>query len=70
MNLDSYFYNCSPDYINSIDAGLYEQIVGAVEQLPKRQTQSEINRDLFWLLTSDGWNYDTVLPGTGNGAPL
>ena len=56
--------------MNSIDAGLYEQIVGVVEQLPKRQTQSEINRDLFWLLTSDGWHYDTVLSGTGNSAPL
>ena len=37
--------------------------------MPKRQTQSEINSDLFWLLTSHGWNYDTVLQGTGKIPP-
>jgi hypothetical protein len=49
MNPQSYFYNCSPEYINSIDNNLYDQIITAIKQLPKRQTQSEINQDLFWL---------------------
>ena len=69
MNPQSYFYNCSPEYINSIDTDLYNQIITIINQLPKRQTQSEINSDLFWLLTSHGWNYDTVLQGTGNIPP-
>ena len=60
MNPLSYFYNCSPEYINSIDAELYNQIISIINQLPKRKTQSEINSDLFWLLTNQGWNYDTV----------
>lgn len=37
--------------------------------LPKRNTQSEINSDLFWLLTSYGWNYDTVPTGAGAETP-
>ena len=64
MNPQSYYYNCSPEYIKSIDTDLYDQIITVINRLPKRQTQSEINSDLFWLLTSHGWNYDTVLQGT------
>ena len=64
-----YFYNCSQEYIQSIDHSLYDQINTVIQQLPKRQTQSEINSDLFWLLTSHGWNYDTVLQSTGEIPP-
>ena len=63
MNLESYYYNCSPEYIESIDAGLHEKISSAITLLPKRQKQSEINADLFWLLTSKDWYYDTVPTG-------
>ena len=69
MNPQSYFYNCSPEYINSIDTTLYNQIITTINQLPKRQTQSEINSDFFWLLTNQGWNYDTVPQGTGDIPP-
>ncbi len=69
MKPKSYFYNCSPEYIHSIDPGLQDQIILIIEALPKRQTQSEINADLFWLLTSAGWNYDTVPVAAGNGSP-
>lgn len=65
----SYYYNCSQEYIHSIDPDLHNQITTVIQQLPKRQTQSEINADLFWLLTSENWNYDTVLKGTGNSTP-
>lgn len=65
MNPQSYFYNCSPEYINSIDTALHNQIISIINKLAKRKTQSEINSDLFWLLTSEVWNYDTVLQGTG-----
>jgi len=69
MNPQSYFYNCSTEYINSIDNDLYNQIISITNQLPKRLTQSEINSDLFWLLTNQGWNYDTVPQGKGNIPP-
>jgi hypothetical protein len=69
MNPQSYHYKCSPEYINSIDPDLSNQIITTIKQLPKRQKQSEINSDLFWLLTSNGWNYDTVLQGTGDIPP-
>ena len=65
MNLESYYYNCSPDYIDSIDPSLHNQILSILDQLPKRQTQSEINSDLFWLLLSDGWNFDSIPQGAG-----
>ena len=62
MNPESYFYNCSPEYIQFIDQDLYNQVLDSIKQLPKRQTQSEINADLFWLLVSLGWFYDTIPP--------
>lgn len=69
MNIIDYYYSCSPEYINSIDSNLYTQIKSIVGQLPKRKKQSEINADLFWLLTEKGWSYDTVSSGVGIKAP-
>ena len=69
MNLESYYYNCSPDYIDTIDPSLHGQILSTLNQLPKRQTQSEINSDLFWLLLSDGWNFDSIPQGAGKTPP-
>jgi len=69
MNLQSYFYNCSPDYIDSINPSLHSSILSTLNQLPNRQTQSEINSDLFWLLLSDGWNFDSIPQGTGKTPP-
>ncbi|RKZ46318.1 MAG: hypothetical protein DRQ58_08810 [Gammaproteobacteria bacterium] len=69
MNLESYYYNCSQEYINSIDAGLQDEITGSIALLPKRQKQSEINADLFWLLTSKNWYYDTVPTGWSKKPP-
>ena len=63
MAPQTYYYNCSPEYIDSIDSGIYDEILGTVSQLPKRQTQSEINADLFWLFTSKEWCYDSVPTG-------
>lgn len=70
MNTQSYFYNCSSEYINSIHADLYDQIIRTISQLPKRQTQSEINSDLFWYLASDGWSYDSVPTGAKDNQPV
>jgi hypothetical protein len=69
MNLQSYFYNCSPDYIDTIDPSLHGQIVSIISRLLKRQNQSEINSDLFWLLSSAGWDYDSTPTGAGKVPP-
>jgi hypothetical protein len=69
MNPQSYFYNCSPEYIKSIDPDLQDQIITVLSKLPKRQTQSEMNSDLFWHLTSDGWSYDSVPTGAKDNKP-
>lgn len=63
MKAESYYYNCSPSYIDSIASDLHTEIVETIEVMPKRPTQSEINFDLFWLLTSMGWSYDTTPSG-------
>jgi hypothetical protein len=60
LNLQSYFYNCSPDHIESIHPNLLTEVRSIIRMLPKRETQSEIKEDLFWLFTHKGWCYDTV----------
>ena len=63
MQSESYFYNCSKPYTDSISPRLYDEILDVISKLPKRTTQTEINRDLFWILTHKGWSYDTVPAG-------
>lgn len=60
MRHDHYFYNCSKEYIDAIDSTLYGEITEVISKLPKRKTQTEINNDLFWLLTSRGWSFDSL----------
>ena len=60
MKYEEYFYNCSKEYINSIDATLYKEVGDVIAKLPKRRKQEEINNDLFWLLISKQWSYDTL----------
>jgi hypothetical protein len=69
MNLESYYYNCSPDYIASINPDLHDEIAATINLLPKKQKQSEINADLFWLLTNKNWYYDTVPQGYSRRPP-
>jgi len=59
MNPENYFYRCSREYVDSIDLDLYHEIISIVSSIPKRSTQAEVNRDLFWLSTSRGWSFDT-----------
>ncbi len=70
MNLLSYFYNCSPEYIESIHPDLANEVRSIIRMLPKRETQSQINEDLFWLFTHKGWCYDTVPAGTAPECPF
>ena len=63
MDFESSFYNCSRPYVYSISPALYGEITGTVSRLSKRDSQSEITKDLFWLLTSKEWNIDTIPSG-------
>ena len=60
MKTEHYFYNCSKEYIASVGADLYSDIVQIVDELPKREKQAQINQDFFWLLTEKGWAYDKI----------
>lgn len=63
MQSNHYFYNCSEEYVQSIDSGLYGEITGIISELPKLSTQSEVNQNLFLQLTSTGWSFDSSPPG-------
>jgi hypothetical protein len=69
MRSENYFYNCSRQYLDSIISSLYDEIIKAISQLPKRNTQSELNADLFWLLSSKGWSYDSTPTGVNDTPP-
>jgi hypothetical protein len=67
---EEYFYNCSKDYISSINVDLYDEVRNLVLSLPKRATQSEINIDFHWLLSRSGWGYDSKPKGLSNIPPV
>jgi len=69
MKFINYFFNCSVEYIDAIDPDLYNEISKIIGLLPKRQTQSGINSDLFLLLTDKQWSYDTIPIGTDKRVP-
>ena len=56
MQRQSYFYNCSLEYVESLPPRLPAQVLDVVGEMQKRPTQSELNRDLWWLLVSRGWS--------------
>jgi hypothetical protein len=60
LDHEDFFYSCSKEYVQSIDASLYSEVYEIISKLPKRQKQEEINNDLFWLLIDKGWSYDTL----------
>ncbi len=70
MNLKSYYYNCSPDYIASIHPDLLSEVGSIIRMLPKREKQSQINEDLFWLFTHKDWCYDTIPANTAPECPF
>jgi len=64
LNNEHYYYSCSREYINRISPNLYDEVTSAIINMPKHQTQSEINRYLFERLTELSWAYDSIPPGT------
>ena len=70
MKMENYFYRCSKEYIDAIETHLYNEIVDVIKLLPKRQTQSEINRDFFWLLTNKGRCFDSKPQNVANTPPV
>lgn len=69
MVTEHFFYKCSKEYIESIGQELFSEINDIVRNLPKRNVQAEINRDLFWSLTQNKWAYDSMPQGLLKGEP-
>lgn len=55
--------------MNRINGEIYDEIGSAIRELPTREAQSKINRDLFWILTSKNWAFDTTPPNVGETPP-
>lgn len=70
MSIQSYHYNCSHDDIASIHPGLSGEVEAIIRMLPKRESRSKINEDLFWLFTHKGWCYDTIPAGAAPECPF
>jgi len=70
MQIECYFYNCSKEYVSSINTSLHDEILGILDALPKRKIQAEINADLFWLFTKNGWSFDTTPKGVSETPPI
>lgn len=66
MNACHYFFNCSKEYINSIDSKLFDTINETVFSLIKRETQKEINNDILHSLAAKGWSFDTAPSESSN----
>ena len=60
MNYSFHYYNCSPDYISTIDSNLISNLTEILKKLPKRKHYSETAVDLFWQITSAGWFYSKI----------
>lgn len=58
-NFESEFYRCSVEYIDRIDGSIRKDIMFAIDRLPKRRFQNQINSDLVWLLSSRGWAFSS-----------
>jgi len=63
MQREDYFYNCSEQYVQSIALSLHQNVLAAIGGMRKRPNQKELNADLWWLLTSMGWSYDSMPSG-------
>jgi len=59
MAFEKYYFNCSKEYLDSIHNDLFKEIEELIEGLPKRDTQAEVNKDIFWLLSEKNWAYDS-----------
>lgn len=70
MNVRSHYYKCSPDYIAAIDPNLHSEVGSIIRMLLKRETQAEINADLFWLFSTKDWCYDIIPANTAPECPF
>ena len=69
METEFFFYKCSPEYISTISPTILDEIISIVKRIPKRQFITEINFDLFWLLTSYNWHFHKLPTNINNSTP-
>ncbi len=60
MDFKSFHYNCTAEYIETIDPHLQDEVGAIIRMLPRRESFALVKEDLFWLFTHKGWCYDTI----------
>ena len=52
MTHEDYFFNCSREYIDSINPTLYDELTSAIASFPKRATSSDchVTNPLVWSI--------------------
>lgn len=66
MESRHYFHNCSKNRLNEDYQKLYSEINSILENINVKETQSEINKKLFWLFIDNNWSFDSLISGLDN----
>jgi len=69
MDIQSYFYNCSLEYIDSIDPTLSVEIKDLFKKLAVVQDNKVLMANVFWMLASNGWSFSELLESISNDPP-
>jgi len=69
MNIQSYFYNCSWEYIDSIDPTFSSQIKDLFKKMPEAQDDKALISNVFWILASNGWSFRELPESISNVPP-
>jgi len=69
MNIQSYFYNCSWEYIDSIEPTFSSQIKDLFKKMPEAQDDNVLISNVFWMLASNGWSFSELPESISNDPP-
>jgi hypothetical protein len=69
MNIQSYFYNCSWEYIDSIEPTFSSQIKDLFKKMPEAQDDKVLITNVFWMLASNGWSFSELPVTISNDPP-
>ena len=69
MNIQSYFYNCSWEYIDSIEPAFSSQIKDLFKKMPEAQDDNVLISNVFWMLASNGWSFSELPESISNDPP-
>ena len=69
MDIQSYFYNCSLEYIDSIDPTFSIELKDLFKKLAEAQDDKVLLANVFWMLASNGWSFSESSESISNYPP-